>query len=204
MRTNRTLLAVDVVLKLILLCGLLFAAFNTDMERFHEKAMPVRAVIYPLVACLVAIVWYIGFRRRIAFPVLMSICVTVPFLLDAYGNVLNLFDTVVWFDDALHFLNWIPWSLTFGLILRYHPLGRLNVAALTAGYGAITHILWEIGEYFAFVNINESELVGIYPDTIGDLALSLSGAVVAAVLIGTVLWPLSAPQRDSAVERQLA
>ena len=29
-----------------------------------------------------------------------------PFLIDVTGNTLNLYDTVVWWDDANHFANW--------------------------------------------------------------------------------------------------
>ena len=51
----------------------------------------------------------------------------------------------------MHVLNWIPWVMVAGFIARYWPLGRVHVALLAWGYGAITHILWEEGEYLAFV-----------------------------------------------------
>ncbi|MDP9239448.1 MAG: hypothetical protein M3O55_02255 [Actinomycetota bacterium] len=40
-----------------------------------------------------------------------------------------------------------------------------------------------------FTTGNKGELVGIYRDTIGDMALSLTGSFLGAVLIATVLWP---------------
>jgi glycopeptide antibiotics resistance protein len=184
----RRWLAVDVTLKLLLVGALLYAATHTDVERFRDKAMGLRAVIYPVIVLLPPVIWAIFFRRRIPYPYLIDIMVTLPFLFDIYGNVFDLYNGVTWFDDALHLINWVPWVCTFGLILRCRDLGRLNVAALTVGFGAVTHILWEIGEYFAFITGNQAELQGIYRDTIGDLAMSLTGSVIGAVLVATVLW----------------
>jgi hypothetical protein len=56
----------------------------------------------------------------------------------------------------------------------------------------VTHILWEIAEYTAFIKGNPSELATAYKDTIGDLGLSLTGSVTGAVLVSTVLWRLGA------------
>jgi hypothetical protein len=53
--------------------------------------------------------------------------------------------------------------------------------ALVVGFGAVTAILWEIGEYFAFIR-NSPELSTAYTDTLGDLTLGLSGATLAAAL----------------------
>jgi hypothetical protein len=59
--------------------------------------------------------------------------------------------------------------------------------ALVVGFGAITAILWEIGEYFAFIR-NSPELATAYTDTLGDMALGLSGSVLtAAVVVAAVM-----------------
>ncbi len=49
------------------------------------------------------------------------------------------------------------------------------------GFGAVTAILWELGEYFAFIR-NSPELSTAYTDTLGDLALGLSGSTLAAAI----------------------
>jgi glycopeptide antibiotics resistance protein len=196
---TRALVAVDVLLKVALVAAVAYAASHTDMPRFSDKAMGLRAVLYPLVAMLVPLGWWVSGRRRIAYPVAIDIAVVLPFLSDTLGNLFDLYDSVTWFDDTLHFLNWIPWVVAFGLGLRYHPLGRLNVAALTVGFGAVTNIGWEIGEYAAFITGNQHEMEGIYRDTIGDLSLSLLGSVVGAVLVATVLWRLVPDRRSRAV-----
>ena len=50
----------------------------------------------------------------------------------------------------------------------------------------MTAILWEIGEYFAFIR-NSSELSTAYTDTLGDMALGLSGSALTATIAVLVL-----------------
>jgi hypothetical protein len=47
--------------------------------------------------------------------------------------------------------------------------------------GAVTAILWELGEYFAFIR-NSPELATAYTDTLGDLSLGLSGSTLTAAI----------------------
>jgi hypothetical protein len=51
----------------------------------------------------------------------------------------------------------------------------------------VTAVLWEFGEYFAFIRHSE-ELDTAYTDTLGDLALGLTGSVVAALVTSTILY----------------
>jgi hypothetical protein len=55
----------------------------------------------------------------------------------------------------------------------------------------VTAILWEIGEYFAFIR-NSSELATAYTDTLGDMALGLSGSALTATVAVLVLRRRSA------------
>jgi hypothetical protein len=70
-------------------------------------------------------------------------------------------------------------------------VGRLTAAGLGIGFGALTAVLWEFAEYITFIRTNEEELRTAYEDTLGDLALGLSGSIVAAVLTTTLLWRVS-------------
>lgn len=189
MTKTRGLAVVDLLLKLVLVAAVSYAALRTDLPRFHNKAMGLRAVLYPLAAVVVPVTWWVFGRRRVAYPLAVDIVAILPFLSDALGNVLDLYDSVTWFDDVLHLVNWLALVTAFGLWARGRPLGRLTVAALTLGFGAVTNILWEIGEYLSFITGNQGELKGIYRDTIGDLTLSLTGSLLGAILIATVLWP---------------
>jgi len=54
------------------------------------------------------------------------------------------------------------------------------------GFGGVTAILWELGEYFAFIR-NSPELSTAYTDTLGDLALGLSGSTLTATIAVIVM-----------------
>jgi hypothetical protein len=119
-------------------------------------------------------------------------------LIDVTGNTADLYDTIGWWDDANHFVNWGILVAAFGQLLIRLPIGRLEAAALAIGFGAVTALLWEFGEYLTFIRFNEEEFRTAYTDTLGDLALGLGGSVVAAVLIATVLWPVRSSASSAA------
>jgi hypothetical protein len=115
------------------------------------------------------------------------------------GNAFDLYDTIEWWDDLNHFVNWALLSLAFGqLVLRFR-LPRIETFALVVGAGGVSAMLWEFGEYFAFIR-NSDELDTAYEDTLGDMALGLTGSVVAALATATVLW--SRQRRARTADRQ--
>ena len=119
---------------------------------------------------------------------MLDILVVLPFLIDTLGNALNLYDSIGWWDDLNHFVNWGILTAGFGQMLVRLPLTRWAAWGLAVGFGGVTAILWEFMEYFAFIR-NSPELRTAYTDTLGDLALGLSGSVLAATLTVTALWP---------------
>ena len=55
-------------------------------------------------------------------------------------------DSITWWDDFMHVLNWIPWVMVAGFIARYRPLGRLLILSLAGGLiGAVllATVLWQ-------------------------------------------------------------
>jgi hypothetical protein len=173
-----------VAVKVALVGLLLFGALAPDLPQFEGKAWLGRALTYPISLLIVPVGWAIVRRRRgrpVAYPYVMDILVALPFLIDTAGNAADLYDSIDWWDDANHFVNWAILVAAFCQLLIRLPLGRLAGAAIAIGFGAVTAILWEIGEYFAFIR-NSPELATAYTDTLGDLALGLSGSVVAAVV----------------------
>jgi hypothetical protein len=176
-------LALDLTVKALLLVLLLFGAFS-GLERFEGKAFTGRALAYPIATVIVPLAWWLvarSRRRKPEYPYALDILVVLPFLIDTIGNALDLYDTIDWWDDANHFVNWFLLTAGFGQLLVRFPIGRLNAFALAVGFGAVTAVLWEFAEYFAFIR-NSSELNTAYTDTLGDLALGLSGSTVAALL----------------------
>ena len=173
---------------------LLFAVVRDDLPQFQGKAMAGRALTYPLSALIVPVGWWIRERRRRAagneagaYPYAVDLLLTLPFLIDTAGNAVNLYDTVGWWDDANHLVNWAILAAACGQLLRRLPVGRWSAMGLAVGFGAVTAIAWEFAEYVTFVR-NSPELQTAYTDTLGDLGLGMTGAIAAALLT-TWRWP---------------
>jgi len=178
---------------------LLFAVARPDLPQFHGKAMVARALTYPLAAVIVPVVWW--FRRgrtRGSYPYALDALLALPFLIDVAGNAANLYDRIDWWDDANHFVNWAILVAAFGQLLVRLPVGRLNAFGLAVGFGGVTAVLWEFAEYFTFIR-NSPELRTAYTDTLGDLALGLSGSVLAAGLTVTLLWRDREPEQSHGI-----
>ena len=165
---------------LILLLAL--ALLYPDSGHMRDKAAGLRTVAYPMLSFTVPVLWWAYWKDRVSFPWLADLLVTVTCFSDVLGNRANLYDTVVWFDDWMHFVN--TGLLTAAVLLlsmhRTASLGRLVERALA--FGATAAIAWELAEYFAFIS-RSTERGFAYADTLGDLALGTAGAVVAAVVV---------------------
>ena len=180
--TNRTAFWLNLAVKAALIGLLLFSVFS-GLERFEGKAMAGRALTYPLAALIVPAAWWLLRRRRgrLDYPYALDALLVLPFLIDVAGNALNLYDTIEWWDDANHFVNWGILTAAFGQLLLRLPVGWVAAAGLAVGFGAVTAVLWEFAEYWTFIR-NSTELDTAYTDTLGDLALGLSGSTIAALV----------------------
>jgi hypothetical protein len=182
-RSVSNAVALDVALKLALVGLLVFAVARPDLPQFHGKSMTGRAIGYPIAALVVPVAWWLLSRGRPRrYPFAVDILLVLPFLIDMAGNAANLYDTVSWWDDANHFFNWAILVAGFGVLLLATRLDRWPIFGLAVGFGAVTAILWELLEYITFIR-DSPELKTAYHDTLGDLALGLSGSIVAATLV---------------------
>jgi hypothetical protein len=165
------------------------ATFVDGLAQFEGKGFGARLVAYPLMMLAVPAAW-LGFRRYrgkrgestvpwAAFGLIMA-----PFLIDVTGNTLDLYDTLAWWDDANHFVNWFLLCLGIGLLLLrtdVRPTWALGV--LVAGIGALLAIGWELGEWYTFIR-HGTELDTAYEDTLFDEVLGSLGAAIAGVVTG--------------------
>jgi hypothetical protein len=86
---------------------LLLAVLRPDLPQFEGKAMTGRALTYPIAAFVVPLAWWLyGRKRSDRYPYPLDILLTLPFLIDVAGNALDLYDSIDWWDDANHFVNW--------------------------------------------------------------------------------------------------
>lgn len=174
----------DVAVKAALVGLLAFGAFS-GLEQFDGKAFGWRLAFYPIAAVVVPLGWWLA-KRPPPYPYALDILLVSPFLVDVVGNTLDLYDTIDWWDDLNHFVNWGLLSLGVGqLVLRFR-LPRLETFVIVVGVGGVAAILWELGEYFAFIR-NSPEIETAYEDTLGDMTLGLTGATLAALVTATVL-----------------
>jgi hypothetical protein len=183
---NIVLYGLDLAVKLVTVGLLLLAVLRPELPQFQDKAFAGRAIAYPIALLAVPAIWWLFLRSRIRFPVVVDILIGLPFLIDMAGNALNLYDTIEWWDDANHLLNWAIQTAAIGILLRVTALPAAARAGLGVAWAATTAVLWELAEYVAFVP-NSPEAVSAYGDTLGDLAFGLMGGSIAAVLVAW--WP---------------
>ena len=181
-RSRRVLLAADLGVKLATVVILVWAILNPDLPQFQGKAFTGRAVIYPAVLLLIPLGWWVfASGRTVKFPFAADILFGLPFLIDVGGNALNLYDTIEWWDDANHLVNWGLHTAAVGLLLRYGEWSPPIRAALAFGYAVTTAVLWELAEYITFIP-DSPEATTAYADTLLDLGLGMVGGLVAAIL----------------------
>ncbi len=158
------------------------AAFVPNLEQFEGKGFGARLIAYPVMMLALPVGYSLWSRRQSEShptPWDAYALIWLPFLIDVTGNTLNLYDSITWWDDANHFVNWFLLSAGIGLIVsRTSVTQPWALLWLTAGFGALLAIVWEVGEYFAFIRFG-SELDGAYEDTLGDEVLGTVGALLA-------------------------
>ena len=172
----------NVLAKAALLLLLLFAVLHPDQANLRDKAAGMRAIGYPLMAFTVPVLWWALWRDRISFPWLPDLLITITCFTDILGNRMDLYDTVVWFDDWMHFMNTGLLAAAFILLTLPRDVGLGRVLERGLAFGATAAIAWELAEYFAFLS-HSTEREFAYADTLGDLSLGTAGAVVAAYVI---------------------
>ena len=101
--------------------------------------MVARALLYPISALIVPVVWWLRGRPR-PYPYALDILLVLPFLIDVAGNAANLYDTIEWWDDLNHFVNWAILVAAFGQLL----LGdlALGLAGSTLAAALTVTVLW--------------------------------------------------------------
>lgn len=181
-RQRPPLFWLDAAIKVALVGLLAFGAFS-GLEQFDGKAFGARLATYPIAALVVPVIWW-RLDRPQPYPYAIDLLAALPFLIDVLGNTFDLYDTIDWWDDANHFVNWAILCTAVALALRRVSIRGWVLFGLTLGFGAVSAVLWEFGEYFAFIR-HSDELRTAYTDTLGDLALGLTGSMLAATLVTT-------------------
>ncbi|GGL39410.1 hypothetical protein GCM10012283_22380 [Phycicoccus endophyticus] len=155
------------------------------IERFADKAFGARLIAYPLLMLLVPALWWWSTRRRGPRPPVpygAFALVMAPFLVDVTGNSLDLYDTVAWWDDLNHYVNWLLLLGGLGLLVAARVEPPWAVGLVVTGLGAILAIGWELGEWYTFIR-HGTERSTAYEDTLADLTLGTLGALTAGLAL---------------------
>ena len=182
MAAGRGLVAVDIAIKAATIALLAWAVLSPDLPQFQGKAFTGRAIAYPVALLAVPVLWWLLARRRMPFPVAVDILIGLPFLIDVAGNALDFYDTITWWDDLNHLVNWALHTAAIGLLLRHGTWTPATRVALAFCWAVTTAVLWELAEYVTFVP-NSPEATTAYADTLLDLALGMIGGLIAAILV---------------------
>jgi hypothetical protein len=177
--------AIDLAVKAGTVGLLAWAVLNPDLPQFTGKAFVGRAIAYPIALLVLPVAWQLFGRSRMAYPVVADILFGLPFLIDVIGNALNLYDTIWWWDDANHFVNWVLQTSAVVLLLRNGGWGYWTRVGLAFGWAVTTAVLWEFAEYVTFVP-GSPEAATAYGDTLLDLALGMVGGGIAALVLSRV------------------
>ena len=189
MERRASLVWLPALVLLATIAQLAVATFVPGIERFSGKAFGARLAAYPAMMLLVPALWWLAVRRRrpgaeppyVAFALVM-----VGFLVDTTGNSLDLYDSITWWDDSNHFVNWFFLLTGIGLIVARDVRPRWVQVTLVAGLGCLLALGWELGEWYTFIR-HGTELDTAYEDTLGDMTLGSLGATLAGLLV----WRLS-------------
>jgi hypothetical protein len=181
------LAAVPALILVLTVAQLAVAEWWPGIERFADKAFGARLVAYPILMLVAPVVWWLVVRRRdrtATPPYAAFALVMLPFLVDVTGNSLDLYDSVVWWDDFNHYANWLLLLCGIGLLVAEDVRPAWALVLLTTGLGAVLAIGWELGEWYTFIR-HGTEIDTAYEDTLGDLTLGTLGALSAGLAL---LW----------------
>ncbi len=185
---KRSLIWLPALILVLTMGQLAVAQWVPGIERFADKAFGARLIAYPIMMLLVPAIWWVVVKRRnraaeppyVAFALIM-----LGFLVDTTGNSLDFYDTLTWWDDMNHFVNWVFLNAGIGLIIAaaVHPMWARIV--LVAGIGSMLALGWEIGEWYTFIR-HGTEIETAYEDTLGDMTLGTLGGTLAALIVARV------------------
>ncbi|HEY7044859.1 MAG TPA: hypothetical protein VH419_14420 [Nocardioidaceae bacterium] len=165
---------------------LAIGALVPGLEQFDGKAFGARLIAYPLLMLAAPVTWWVVRRRRgssAPMPWDGFALIMAPFLVDVTGNALDLYDSVSWWDDANHFVNWALLCAGFGLlIVRGGVRPPWAFVLAVTGLGALLAVGWEIGEWYTFIR-HGTELDTAYEDTLVDETLGTLGGLLGTVLV---------------------
>lgn len=181
--TVQVIASADLLAKAILVVLVTLVLIEPTWGNLEGKAPVGRAVMYPMWAFVVPVVWAVRHRFRPSpFPWLPDLLLTLTCFTDVLGNRLDLYDSVFWFDDLMHFACTALVSAALVLLTSRTGDRLLDTLTRSVAFGSTASLVWELWEYVSFVT-HSGEYAAAYGDTLGDLSHGWLGAVLAAFFV---------------------
>lgn len=172
---------INILVKLSLWGMFAFIAI-VEIPALEGKGMLLRAPIFLAPSILVPMYYRFKKGGSTIYPHAGDALLSLPFVLDTFGNIFGLFDSVRIYDDLMHFFNWVFFITAYFEFWALHyelPRTRFQMISIGAGTGAILIILWELVEWV--ISVDGLGTVGrlslTYEDTLGDLLTSGLGGL---------------------------
>lgn len=181
-------------LKASILAVALTSILIPSLHEFSGEAMTGRIAVYTAAVLLLpAVALTRGWQQP--YPLLADWFLMMPVAFDVVGNSLHLYGHVDHYDDAAHLVG-LAFSAAFAAaLLRGRISDRFALAGLAVAGGLVIGIGIELVEFVLFSHTQATGL-SAYNDTIGDLAMDLLGATLAAGII--LMLPARQPQPAAA------
>ena len=154
------------------------AFVNADTPRLRGKAIRTRAVGYAGALLVVPVLWWL-LPDRGRYPRALDLAVTIPLLLDAGGNALDLYEEAR-IDDVVHVANTAIASGVVGALFAPRVDERWQAALIGGGVAIAGATAWELMEYGA-MRLGADGMDLTYDDTMADLAEGFLGAALGAL-----------------------
>lgn len=187
-RRRPTILAVANTVAKITAVGLsLYPLAAPDRPQFRGKAMRPRAIAYPMIPLAVPVTW-LRRGRPAPYPHAADLLLSLPVILDAGANAVDIYRRVRNFDLLVHTVNAFVGAIVFGAALAPLMPNRWSSAALATSLGISMAAIWELAEFTALKS-GEDGLELTYENTMLDIATSSLGAAAAGIVTAAVVWP---------------
>jgi hypothetical protein len=170
------------------------AFVNADTPRLRGKAIRTRAFGYVGALVIVPLAWRL-LPQRGRYPRALDLAVTVPLLLDAGGNALDLYEEAH-IDDLVHLANSAIVSGVAGALFAPRVDERWQAALAGAGVAIAGESAWELMEYGA-MKLGAKGMDLTYDDTMADIGEGFVGAVLG-MLFTLTRTPRRQPDRRRA------
>jgi hypothetical protein len=152
-----------------------------SLHEFAGEAMTGRIAVYIAAVLLLPAVALLRGRRQ-PYPLLADWFLMMPVAFDVVGNSLHLYGNVDHYDDAAHLVG-LAFSAAFtAALLRGRVSDRFALAGVAVAGGLVIGVGIELVEFILFSHTQATGLEA-YNDTIGDLAMDLLGAALAAGIV---------------------